>query len=81
MGGAVTNLHAPAEAAWRLPVLPDRSSPSLPARYPWLSPREPRPSTCSLTPSKLRREAQLMLATGWAQWEVAAVLVHPGTTA
>ncbi len=76
-GALAPNLQARAEAARRLPVLPDRCGPSLAARDPWLTPRGPRPSTFSLTRAELRRQAQRLLAAGWQVHEVLQVLASP----
>ncbi len=76
-GALAPNLQARAEAAGRLPVLPDRCGPSLAARDPWLTPRKPRSSTFSLTRAELRREAQRLLASGWQVHEVVAVFAPP----
>ncbi len=70
-------------AARRLPALPGRFGPDLAAHdplLPWSAIRR-RPCTFALTDDERRREAVRLLASGWAAWEVAAVLAAPKSVA
>ncbi len=70
-------------AARRLPALPGRCGPDLAAHdplLPWSTTRR-RPCTFGLTDNERRREAVRLLASGWAAWEVTAVLTAPKSAA
>lgn len=72
-------LRRRAAAARRLPAVDGRHGDGLAARDPALTwPPAPRiPSTYGMTPDEIRREAERLLASGWASWEIVCTLVSP----
>lgn len=73
-----TALRRRAAAARRLEPLDSRHGLDLGARDPIASwPTRCGPSTYGMTPGEIRREAERMLAGGWASWEIVCTLVSP----
>lgn len=78
-----TALGRRATAARRLEPLDGRYGPDLGARDPLESwPPAPRtPGRYGLTDDELRAEADRLLASGWASWEIVATLARPEVAA